>query len=141
MTIKRISWFPSAGLLAACLLFAAAYFPAGVTPRAAAADTVTVTVYFGPQQKATHEKTVAFEKGDTALGATLRAARVETNAGRTFVQSIEGVGNHQERKEYWLYFVNGEAMHVGAAETPLRPGDRVLWFLRRQGTAAHVHEK
>jgi hypothetical protein len=140
MTIKRLSWFPSAGLLAACLLLAAAFFP-GVTSRGAAADRVTVTVYFGPQQRATHEKTVAFETGDTAMSATLRAARVETNPARTFIRSIEGVGNHQERKEYWLYFVNGEAMHVGAAETPLRPGDRVLWFLRRQGTAAHVHEK
>ncbi|GEM_PF-6480499 len=109
--------------------------------QAPAAGTVTVTVYFGPQQKATHEKTVALEKGDTAMSATLRAARVETNPARTFVHSIEGLGHHAERKEYWLYFVNGEAMHVGAAETALRPGDRLLWFLRRQGAAVHGHEK
>jgi len=114
------------------------WLSAALTPRA---DSVTVTVYFGPLEKATHEKTIAFEKGDTAMSATLRAARVETNPARTFIQSIEGVGNNEARKEYWLYFVNGEAMHAGAAETPLRPGDRVLWFLRRQGSAIHVHEK
>jgi hypothetical protein len=119
------------------LLAAVGWAAAGGAP----IDQITVTAYFGPQARATHEKTVRFEPGDTAMSASLRAARVETNAARTFIQSIEGVGNNNERKEYWLYFVNGEAMHVGAAETKLKPGDRVLWFLRRQGEASHVHEK
>lgn len=104
----------------------------------AAEEKVTVTAYFGGQAARTHEKTVRFVAGDTAMSATLRAARVETNAERTFIKSIEGVANSDAHKEYWLYFVNGEAMHVGAAETKLKPGDRVLWFLRRESSTKHA---
>ena len=103
----------------------------------AAQERVTVTAYFGGQAKNTYEKSVRFTAGDTAMSATLRAARVETNSERTFIKSIEGVANSEVHKEYWLYFVNGEAMHVGAAETKLKPGDRVLWFLRRESSTKH----
>ena len=96
-------------------------------------DEVTVTAYFGPQEHATIERRVPFTAGMSAMDAIRAAARVDANKEGTFVNSIEGVGNSAERKEYWLYFVNGEAQHVGAAERKLAAGDRVLWFLRRQG--------
>jgi hypothetical protein len=108
---------------------------------AAKKASVTVTVYFGGQARATLEKSIAHGDGLTALEALAAAARIETNAERTFVQSIEGVANSDARKEYWLYFVNGEAMHVGAAETNLKPGDRVLWFLRRSSSTRHAPGK
>ena len=100
---------------------------------------VTVTVYFGGQPKATLEKPVPHSSGQTAMDALLAAARTETNAEKTFVKSIEGVANSDSLKEYWLYFVNGEPMHVGAAETKLKPGDRVLWFLRRASSTTHAN--
>lgn len=98
---------------------------------------VTITAYYGGQARATQERTVPFQAGDTAMSATLRALRVETNSEKTFVKSIEGVANDDSRKDYWLYFVNGESMHVGASETRLKAGDRVFWFLRRQSSATH----
>jgi len=100
-------------------------------------DEVTITVYYGPAAKATQERTIPFMAGDTAMAATLRAVRTTTNPERTFIESIEGVANHPTRKEYWLYFVNGEAMHAGAAEMQLKAGDRVLWFLRRESSTKH----
>lgn len=103
----------------------------------APAGEVTITAYYGGQAKGTQERTVPFRAGDTAMSASRRAMRAETNAEGTFIRSIEGVSNNDELKEYWLYFVNGEAMHVGAEETKLKPGDRVLWFLRRQSSTAH----
>ena len=94
---------------------------------------VSVTIYFGAQHRATLEKSVPFAEGMNAMDAVRRAARVETNREGTFLNSIEGVANSSETKEYWLFFVNGEAQHTGAAERKLVAGDRVLWFLRRQG--------
>ena len=105
----------------------------GAAQGAAPKGEVTVTAYFGGQEHATREKRVPFTAGMTAMDAVRRAARVETNKEGTFLLSIEAVANSTERKEYWLYFVNGEPQHVGAAERKLAPGDRVLWFLRRQG--------
>jgi hypothetical protein len=107
-------------------------------PPAIPAPEVTVTIYFGGQPKATLEKNVPHRSGMTAMDALLAAAPAETNPERTFVKSIAGVANSDAQKEYWLYFVNGEPMHVGAAETKLRAGDRVLWFLRRASSTQHA---
>ena len=94
---------------------------------------VTVTAYFGGQDRATLEKRVPLTAGMSAMDAMRAAARVETNKEGTFLLSIEGVANSNERREYWLYFINGEPQHTGAAGRKLAAGDRVLWFLRRQG--------
>ena len=107
----------------------------------APAEEVTITAYYGGVAKMTQERTIPFVAGDTAMSATLRALRSTTNAERTFIQTIEGVSNHDATKDYWLYFVNGEAMHVGASETKLKAGDRVLWFLRRQSSTTHESAK
>ena len=105
------------------------------------ADEITITAYYGGNARGTQERTIPFRAGDTAMTATIRALRVATNPEKTFIQSIEGLDNNKDRKDYWLYFVNGEAMHVGAAETALKPGDRVLWFLRRESSTKHGAEK
>lgn len=122
------------GLLLMGLLLAA-----GGGPAAGRAQEmrVTVTVYFGPQAQATLEREVSLPARASVMDAVRKAARVETNAQGTFVESIEGVANSTARREYWLYFVNGEPAHVGATETPLKGGDRVLWFLRRASRTAH----
>ena len=110
---------------------------AGHTAAAPQEIRVTVTVYFGPQARATLEREVTLPAGASVMDAVRKAARVVTNAEGSFVESIEGVANSTERKEYWLYFVNGEPAHVGATETHLQGGDRVLWFLRRASSTSH----
>lgn len=102
------------------------------------ANRVTVTVYFGPQARTTIEKTVKVEPGATAMDAVRKAARVQTNPEGTFLIAIENVANSAERKQFWLYFVNGEPQHVSAALKKLAPGDRVLWFLRKSASTSHA---
>ena len=49
-----------------------------------------------------------------------------TKFGDYLVSSIDGetpTGNN-----FWTLFVNGRASSTGACETPLHPGDHVLWF-------------
>ena len=124
---------PTRFLLLAVLCLGAVSMRALNLPSSAAERKITVTVYFGGQPRETLEKQVAHAPGMTAMDAVRKAARVETNPEGTFLIAIEGVGNSTERKEFWLYFVNGEPQHTGAAERKLAPGDRVLWFLRTQG--------
>lgn len=112
------------------LLSALAGFVGGT---AAPEETVTLTVYFGAHSRPTLERKVPFRPGLTVMQATQAALQVETNPEQTFVKAIEGVANSDERKEYWLYFVNGQMLPVSAASRQLRAGDRVLWFLRRSG--------
>lgn len=106
---------------------------AGLSRGAAPEETVTLTVYFGAHPRPTLERKVPLRPGMSVMRATQVALQVETNPEQTFVKAIEGVANSDERKEYWLYFVNGQMLPVSAASRQLRPGDRVLWFLRRAG--------
>lgn len=108
---------------------------------AATAEEVTITAYYGGVAKMTQERTIPYVAGDTAMSATQRALRTAANPEKTFLLTIEGVSNNDAAKDYWLYFVNGESMHVGASETKLKPGDRVLWFLRRQSSTTHEPPK
>lgn len=120
------------------LLLCVALAAFGVASAGSPAGEVTITVYYGSVNKRTQERAVPFQVGDTAMAASMRALRMETNAEHTFVKSIEGTLNNEASSEYWLYFVNGDSMHVGASETKLQAGDRVLWFLKRQSSTTHA---
>ncbi len=117
--------------------FFAATIWMGVLANSEAPQRVTITIYFGPQAKPTIEKTVEIAAGASAMDAVRKAARVETNSDGTFLNSIEGMANSTERGEFWIYFINGESMHVSAAARKLESGDRIFWFLRRSGSASH----
>jgi len=132
----RKLWFASA-LSTFVALATFLLVPTTLHGDSAPTEAVTITVYFGGNSRATQERSVPFQANDSVMSATLRGMRTITNPEGTFIQSIEGVSNNAEQKEFWLYFVNGEAMHVGASETRLKPGDRVLWFLRRESSTKH----
>jgi hypothetical protein len=68
---------------------------------------------------------------ETAMSLLQRNAAVATRFGGGFVQSIDGrSGGHEGGQPVdWFYYVNGVQASKGAAETDVRPGDRVWWDL------------
>jgi hypothetical protein len=125
---------------AAALLAAAAAgcgFGAGERDRGEA--TITVTRDFG--RKLMHEITVTDPtESETVMRALDRETELETRYGGGFVQAIDGVagGRTGGRTHDWFYFVNGIEASVGAADNPLRAGDRVWWDHRDWTTAMRV---
>jgi hypothetical protein len=65
------------------------------------------------------------------MSLLMRNATVQTRYGGGFVESIDGLSGGREagRPVDWFYYVNGMQAAKGAAETDVRPGDRVWWDL------------
>jgi Domain of unknown function (DUF4430) len=68
--------------------------------------------------------------GQSALDALRRVAHVGTSYGGRFVESVNGLSGDRSASNDWLYFVNGIAPDVGAADMRLHPGDREWWDRR-----------
>ncbi|HEV8155555.1 MAG TPA: DUF4430 domain-containing protein, partial [Gaiellales bacterium] len=68
--------------------------------------------------------------GQSALNALRRSAHVGTSYGGRFVESVNGLSGDRSAANDWLYFVNGIAPDVGAADMRLHPGDREWWDRR-----------
>jgi uncharacterized protein DUF4430 len=80
-------------------------------------------------------------ESETVMRALDREVEVETRYGGGFVDSIEGVeGSAVEdgRSLDWFFYVNGVESSVGAAEVPVRPGDRIWWDHRDWTDAMRV---
>jgi len=77
---------------------------------------------------------------ETAMSLLLRNATVSTRYGGGFVQSIDGhAGGYEDGQPVdWFYYVNGVLAAKGAAETNVRPGDRVWWDLHDWSQAEEV---
>ena len=71
-------------------------------------------------------------ESETVIRMLDREAEIETRYGGGFVQAIEGVeGTSAEgRSSDWFFFVNGIESDRGAAEVPVRGGDRIWWDYR-----------
>jgi hypothetical protein len=71
------------------------------------------------------------EGQDTVMSLLMRNATVATRYGGGFVQSIDGHsgGFRGSQPMAWFYYVNGVQAGKGAAETNVRPGDRIWWDL------------
>jgi hypothetical protein len=69
-----------------------------------------------------------------------REAEIETRYGGGFVQSIEGISGTADggRTSDWFFYMNGIESSVGAAEAPVRGGDRVWWDHRDWTKAMRV---
>ncbi|MDX6593392.1 MAG: hypothetical protein QOJ13_2588 [Gaiellales bacterium] len=68
--------------------------------------------------------------GQSALNALRRIAEVDTSYGGRFVAGVNGLRGNRSGGHDWLYFVNGIAPDLGAAEYDLHPGDREWWDYR-----------
>jgi hypothetical protein len=68
--------------------------------------------------------------GQSALDALRRVAHVGTSYGGRFVESVNGLSGDRSASDDWLYFVNGIAPDVGAADMHLHPGDQEWWDRR-----------
>jgi hypothetical protein len=118
-----------ARLLAALLVAA---FAAGcgqdasAVPAGPAAVQVTITRDYG----ATVLHAVRAAPGQSAMNALRRVSRVDTSYGGRFVESIDGLSGDRSGHDDWLYFVNGIAPDVGAADITLHPGDGEWWDRR-----------
>jgi hypothetical protein len=68
---------------------------------------------------------------ETVMSLLMRNASVKTRFGGGFVQSIDSrSGGHEAGQPVdWFYYVNGVQASRGAAETDVRPGDRIWWDL------------
>jgi hypothetical protein len=80
-------------------------------------------------------------ESDTVMRALDREAEVETRYGGGFVDAIDGVeGSAVEdgRSLDWFFYVNGVESSVGAAEVPVRAGDRIWWDHRDWTDAMRV---
>jgi len=77
---------------------------------------------------------------DTVMRFLDREAEISTRFGGGFVQSIEGIsgGVADGRSVDWFFYVNGVESAVGAAEAPVRPGDRIWWDHRDWTDAMRV---
>lgn len=114
------------GVLLVAALAAGCGQAAAAVPAGPAAVRVTITRDYGATLL--HERRAA--PGQSALDALRRSAQVGTSYGGRFVQAIDGLAGDQSGHEAWLYFVNGIAPDVGAADITLHPGDTEWWDRR-----------
>lgn len=71
-------------------------------------------------------------ESDTVIRALDREADITTRYGGKFVQSIDGIEGDTEggRVSDWFFFINGIESSTGAADVPVRAGDRIWWDYR-----------
>ena len=71
-------------------------------------------------------------ESDTVIRVLDRSTEITTRYGGAFVQSIAGIeGELQDGRPHdWFFYVNGLWSPVGAADYPLRGGERIWWDYR-----------
>jgi hypothetical protein len=97
-------------------------------PAEVADDATAILVTQGCGDEVVVPKTEV-EPGQTAMQALDRVADIETDSGGAFVTAIEGIEQDEDAQLAWLYYVNGVAAEVGAAELTLEEGDVEWWDL------------
>ncbi len=101
--------------------------------------TLTVTSDYGaePIAQASAEDP---SDSETVLRFLDREAEIETRYGGGFVQTINGLSGSVEdgRNLDWFFFVNGIESAEGAADRPVRGGDKVWWDHRDWTDAMRV---
>jgi hypothetical protein len=79
-------------------------------------------------------------ESDTVMRVLDRNAEITTRYGGGFVQSIEGIAGDEQGGDSldWFFYVNGVESTVGAADYPLRGGERIWWDYRDWSQAMRV---
>ncbi len=90
--------------------------------------TLKVTRDYGSEELVSASETDPPES-ETVMRLLDREADVETRYGGGFVQAIEGIAGSTEggRTFDWFFYMNGVESSIGAADTPVRGGDRIWW--------------
>jgi hypothetical protein len=113
----------------AALALAGCGLGAGSTPTSVS---LLVTQGFGAQTVVSDSRP-KIVGADTVMRMLQRNAKVATEYGGGFVESIDGLSGGGGRD--WFYYVNGVQAGKGAAETKLHDGDHV-WWDRHEWSAA-----
>lgn len=100
---------------------------------------LTITREYG-RELVSRDQMEDVRESDTVIRVLDRTAEIDTRYGGKFVQAIDGVegGRTDGRPNDWFFYVNGIESEVGAADVPLRSGDRVWWDYRDWGSAMRV---
>ena len=120
-------------MVAAAAFAAVATTGCGLGPGAADQGTATITVTRDYGSDKLDSATVTDPKeSDTVIRALDREADITTRYGGKFVQSIDGIQGSTAggRVSDWFFFVNGIESSTGAADVPVRAGDRIWWDYR-----------
>jgi hypothetical protein len=117
--------------LAACAAVAVSGCGLGEGETSEGEATLTVTRDFGTEPMVDAAVTDPAES-ETVIRMLDSQAEITTRYGGGFVQSIEGVAGEIAggRSVDWFFFVNGIESPTGAADVPVRGGDRVWWDYR-----------
>jgi hypothetical protein len=99
---------------------------------------LSVTREFGAEPVV--EDSVEAKESDTVMRVLEGSAAIETRYGGGYVKSIEGTEETQRGGDPydWFFFVDGIESPVGAAEYPLRGGERIWWDFRDWKATNHV---
>ena len=86
------------------------------------------------------EDSVKANESDTVMRALEGSASIETRYGGGYVRSIEGLAETERGGDPydWFFFVDGVESPVGAAEYPLKGGERIWWDFRDWKATNHV---
>ncbi len=92
-------------------------------------ETVTVNISLQEDGELVPETSKELEivEGSNLLDIMEKNYKIEETDG--FINSIEGISQDEAEGKYWLFDVNGEAAPLGAADTILEAGDKVVWNL------------
>lgn len=116
---------------AALLLAALAAAGCGLGPGADVGSVeLTVTREFGSRPLL--EASVEVKESDTVMRVLEGQAEIETRYGGGFVKGIEGFeeGRRGGSPYDWFFFVDGIESPIGAADVPVREGERIWWDYR-----------
>jgi Domain of unknown function (DUF4430) len=99
---------------------------------------LTVTREFGAVPML--ERSGKANESDTVMRLLEGSAEITTRYGGGFVRSIDGVAEAQRdgRPYDWFFYVDGVESPIGAADYPVRGGERIWWDYRDWSATNHV---
>jgi Domain of unknown function (DUF4430) len=123
----------------ALLLAALATAGCGLGPGAVVGEVaLTVTREYGSVPVL--RRAVEANESDTVMRVLEGSAEISTRYGGGYVRSIDGVAEAEQGGDPydWFFYVDGVESPIGAADYPLRGGERIWWDYRDWAATNHV---